>query len=257
MEAKNVLITGGSSGIGKALVERFARAGHMVWFTYNRGKDRATQIVQSIKKHNVTACKFEQGNLESQKKLLHQLPNKIDILINNAGLGTKTVEALSDSKEEQDRIMMQVNVLGILWLTEALLPGMKEHAYGKIIFLSSVGGGITQFPDFRLSDGMSKAAIAHLGRQLAKELSFQPIDVFTVCPGATDTPMFQASTLNQLTEDQKIALIQQLPGKRLITPSDIADLCFFLCQDSSSILRGAVLDASLGLGVHPGALTGK
>ncbi len=134
METKNVLITGGSSGIGKACVEHFANEGHRVWFTYYKGKDRADTIVQALNGFPVYACKFQQGDLDSQKELLSQLPDQINILINNAGLGTKTIEEMSANKEEQDLIMMRVNALGVLWLTEALLPGMKAHAYGKIIF---------------------------------------------------------------------------------------------------------------------------
>jgi NAD(P)-dependent dehydrogenase (short-subunit alcohol dehydrogenase family) len=257
MSRKNVLITGGSSGIGAACVKRFANEGYKVWFTYYRGKDRADELIRELNEKNVHPCQFQQGDLDSQKELLSQLPPNIDILINNAGLGSKTIESMSQKKKEQDLIMMRVNALGMLWLTEAFIPGMKERGYGKIIFLSSVGGGISQFPGFRLSDGMSKAAVAHLGRQLAAELSNEPIDVFTICPGATDTPMFRASTLNHLSKKEQDTFIQQLPGNRLIDPMEIADLCHFLCLDSSAVLRGAVLDASLGLGVHPGAITGK
>jgi NAD(P)-dependent dehydrogenase (short-subunit alcohol dehydrogenase family) len=146
---------------------------------------------------------------------------------------------------------MQVNAIGTLWLTESIVPSMRQRGHGTIVIVSSVGGGITQFAGFRLADGMSKAALAHLGRQLAAELAREPIDVFTVCPGATDTPMFRASSLDHLSDDARAALIDALPGRRLIEPGEIAELIFFLCTPAARILRGAVIDASLGLGVHP------
>ena len=79
--------------------------------------------------------------------------------------------------------------------------------------------------------------------------------VFSVGPGATDTPMFQASTLRGLTAEQRQALESSLPGGRLIEAREIADLCFYLCRDEARILRGAVIDASLGLGVCPTVLS--
>ena len=261
-KARTVLITGGSSGIGTELVRQFAQKGDRVIFTYFNGEQRAQaladelagsqmekQIEQQIEYH-----RFELGNVASHKALLEVLPERIDVLVNNAALGTKTVEHMSSVPEEQDEIMLRVNALGPLWLTEAILPKMEAQGHGKILFFSSVGGGITQVPGFRLSDEMSKAAVAHLGRQMSVELSYSPIDVFTVCPGATDTPMFQASTTNKLSDEEKAAFLATLPGKRMIEPAEIAALCVNLCEPAFQVLRGTVIDASLGLGAYPGSI---
>eukprot|EP00898_Chlorokybus_atmophyticus_P001581 jgi/Chlat1/2423/Chrsp17S02674 len=127
----------------------------------------------------------------------------------------------------------------------------------KIVFISSVGGGITHFPGFRIADGMSKAAIAYLGRHLQASLSQENVDVFTVCPGAVETPMFQDSTLNSMTEEEVNAFSASLPGGRMIAAQEIAQLVLTLCSPTGRVLRGAVIDASLGLGTHPGLITGK
>ena len=251
---RTVLITGGSSGIGVELVRSFAEVDYTVWFTYNRGKDRAEDLAASLADRDVRALPLELGNWDSHQRFVAELPGPVDILINNAGLGTKTVEHYADSAHEQDAALLHVNATGALWLTQALLPQMRKRGFGKIVILSSVGGGVTQFPGFRLADGMSKAALAHLGRQLAAEVAREPIDVFTVCPGAVDTPMFQQSTLDHLSEEEREALIEGLPGKRLIEPREIAELVLWLCTPAGQVLRGAVLDASLGLGVNPGLL---
>jgi NAD(P)-dependent dehydrogenase (short-subunit alcohol dehydrogenase family) len=252
---RTVLITGGSSGIGEAMVKAFAAEKYNVWFTYNKGKDRAGKLLEMFSGKEVLAFHLELGNRESHEKLIQELPGPVDILINNAGLGSKTVQKVSEETHEQDAALMMVNAVGALWLTRALLPSMLERGFGKIILVSSVGGGITQFPGFHLADGMSKAALAYLGRHLQARHSLDPIDVFTICPGATDTPMFQASTLEKLDEAARKKLVDSLPGRRLIEPEEIAKLVVWLCTEEAQILRGAVLDASLGLGVNPGTLT--
>ena len=250
---KTVLVTGGSSGIGTSIVDRFAKNGFKVLFTYNSRKQSAQKIVDQLETYDVQMFHFSQGNLESQEALLAQLPVRIDVLINNAAVGSATVKRLSDDKFEQDRKMFEINALGVLWLTEAIIPRMLENG-GKIINISSVGGGIFHYPGFVLADGMSKAALTFMTKQLAAEHAHTNIDIFAVCPGATDTDMFQSSTLNKLTDDQRKAFVADLPKKRLIQPDEIALICDFLCQEQSTVMHGAVIDASLGLGVSPGMI---
>ena len=196
---------------------------------------------------------FSQGNLASQKALLAQLPGRIDVLINNAAVGSATVKRLSDDKYEQDRKMFEINALGVLWLTEEIIPRMMENG-GKIINISSVGGGIFHYPGFVLADGMSKAALTFMTKQLAAEHAHSNIDIFAICPGATDTDMFQSSTLNKLSDDERKDFVDYLPKKRLIDPDEIALICEFLAQENSTVMHGAVIDASLGLGVSPGMI---
>ena len=99
---------------------------------------------------------------------------------------------------------------------------------------------------------MSKAAVAFLTRQLAAEQVRGKVDVFALCPGATATPMFFASTLSAMSEDARRRYIAGLPKGRLIEPVEIAHLILFLASDHSRPLHGAVIDASMGLGVRPG-----
>ena len=250
---KTVLVTGGSSGIGTSIVKLFAEKGFRVIFTYNSRKESAQKIVDQLQDYDVQMFHFSQGNLESQEALLAALPGRIDVLINNAAVGSATVKRLSDDKYEQDRKMFEINALGVLWLTEAIIPRMIENG-GKIINISSVGGGIFHFPGFVLADGMSKAALTHMTRQLAAEHAHTKIDIFAVCPGATDTDMFQSSTLNKLSDDQRKKFVAELPKKRLIDPAEIALICEFLTQEHSAVMHGAVIDASLGLGGSPGMI---
>jgi NAD(P)-dependent dehydrogenase (short-subunit alcohol dehydrogenase family) len=257
--ARNVLITGGSSGIGSAAVRRFAKAGYRVWFTYHTGEERARSLVQSLREERVKveAFKLEVGELDSHERLLDALPGPVDVLINNASPGSKTVERyFPESRQAQDLAFMRVSALGPLWLTESLLPGMLEREYGRIIFVASVGGAINVFPQFRVAEAMAKAALAYLTRQLAAEMVHSPVNVFAVCPGAVDTPMFQTSTLNRMDDVERKRYVSRLPKGRLIEPEEIAEMLWWLSTDAGEVMHGAVIDASLGLGVHPSLVNG-
>ena len=248
---RTVLVTGGTGGIGRALVERFARAGDRVWFT---DPLRAEPFEVPGAQVQPEGFVLDLTSHPSVLALTAALPGTPDVLVHNAALGSGTVRALSGEQHEQDRLLFQVNVIGLLWLNELLVPRMLERGSGKVVLFSSVGGGITLFPGFAYADEMSKAAVAVLGRMLAADLARTGVDVFTVCPGATRTPMFEASTLAGLTAEQREAFVGALPKGRLVEPAEIAELVAFLCSDAGRVLHGAVVDASLGLGVNPGLL---
>jgi NAD(P)-dependent dehydrogenase (short-subunit alcohol dehydrogenase family) len=257
---RTILITGGSSGIGRACVARFAAGGDRVWFTYRTGRERAREIVTELGGDTgpeVEAFEFDQGDWASHEQLVNRLPGPVDVLVNNAAIGSRTVEhQVAGSDMERTAAFLRINAVGPLWLTQQVLPSMIERGYGKIINIASVGGGIAAFPGFHVADGMSKAALAYLTRHLAAELAHQPVDVFAVCPGAVQTPMLEASTLSGLSAPERRALEARLPGGRLLCPDEVAAVVWWLTGPEAALLHGAVIDASMGLGVHPGLLCG-
>ena len=178
---------------------------------------------------------------------------QVEVLVNNAAVGSATVDELSDDPAEQDSLMMTINADGSLKMCQEILS-LLEGTNRKLINISSVGGGITAFPGFRLFDGMSKAAVAFSTRQLAAETTHKDVDVdvLAICPGATDTPMFQASTLDKLTAEERARSCANLPKSRLIQPADNAEVVHFLATPASRVMHGAVLDTSMGLGSRPG-----
>ena len=248
LSGRTVLVTGGTSGIGLACVERLAEYGAKVVATYLEGKEDPETILQGLSKigDSIKRCI---NNVIDQR-------GNLDVLVNNAAVGSATVEGWSADIEEQDSLMLQINADGTLKMCRHYLD-VTAGPGRKIINLSSVGGGISAFPGFRLSDGMSKAAVAFLSKQLAAEMVFEEVDVFAVCPGATDTPMFRASTLKKLSTSQEQQFFERLPKKRLIEASEIAALVHFLATPASTVLHGAVLDASMGLGVRPGLMSDR
>ena len=248
------LVTGGSSGLGAAVVKRFATAAWEVWFTYRSGAERARELATACGEQ-VQAFYLDQGEWESCRRLVASLPSTPDVVILNAGLGSATVARYQEGTPAQDAALMQVNAVGPLWLCQQLLPRMRHRERGTLLFVASVSGGISPFAGFRHADAMGKAAVALLARQLAAELVHSGINVLAVCPGAMDTPMFEESTLQQLDKTEREALLRRLPKRRLLQPAEVAELVFVLGTSFPEILHGAVIDCSLGLGVHPGLLS--
>jgi len=256
---RNVLITGGSSGIGRACVARFVAGGDRVWFTYRTGRERAREIVVELSGPGteVEAFEFDQGDWASHEQLMNRVSGPVDVLVNNAAIGSGTVgHHVAGSEMERTAAFLHINAVGPLWLTQQVLPSMIERGYGKVVNIASVGGGIAVFPGFHVADGMSKAALAYLTRHLAAELAHEPVEVFAVCPGAVQTAMLEASTLSTLSAPERRALEARLPGGRLLGPDEVAAVVWWLTGPEARLLHGAVIDASMGLGVHPGLLCG-
>lgn len=260
---KVAFITGGIRGIGRECVKALLAHGATVAFTYVGGVESAETAQQWVDQNpeNCSAHSLDLRSTESIKSCMAEVMNRwgrIDILINNAAVGSATVKTFADSAAEQDSAMLTINADGTLKVCQTFLSLMGDYTRTsslKIINLSSVGGGMNVFPGFRLSDGMSKAAVAFLTRQLAAELTDTMVDVFAICPGATNTKMFQASSLNHLSAEKRLAFEQSMPKNRLIDPAEIANIITFLASGYSTPMHGAVIDASMGLGVRPGLAT--
>ncbi len=263
IEGRVAFVTGGMGGIGRACVGALRAHGAHVAFTYAEGheQDTAVSALVAADPEHLSAHALDLRSADSINRCLgHAIDRwgRIDILVNNAAVGSATVAGYADGAPEQDSVMLTINADGTLKMCQAFLATLGESADAqprKIINISSVGGGIQTFPGFRLSDGMSKAAVAFLTRQLAAELTDTRVDVFAICPGATNTAMFQASTLNSMTPTERDAFTKSLPKHRLIEPAEIANIIVFLASGYSTPLHGAVIDASMGLGVRPGLIT--
>ena len=256
-------VTGGLGGIGAACVASLRAHGCRVAFTYAAGHEspeRAAAVVAQAPEQ-LSAHPLDLRSAESINACMAAVVARwgvVNILVNAAAVGSATVRAYADDAATQDSVMLAINADGSLKICQAFLAAAADTLQTvprKLINFSSVGGGIQNFPGFRLSDGMSKAAVAFMTKQLAAELTHSAVDVFAICPGATDTPMFQASTLQGMGADEEAAFRASMPKGRLITPQDIADIVIFLASGYSTPMHGAVIDASMGLGVRPGLIT--
>lgn len=262
LQGKVAFVTGGLGGIGLECVRALLAHGCRVAFTYAEGfepLERAQSLV-ATRPEMLSAHPLDLRSADSIRASMQAARarwGRLDILMHLAAVGTATVRAYAEAPDAQDSAMLSINADGALKVCQSFLELMKDHLHEplKIINVSSVGGGVQVFPGFRLSDGMSKAAVAFLTRQLAAELVHTGVDVFAVCPGATNTPMFQASTLEAMTPEERRKFLESLPKHRIIEPSEIASVMLFLASSYSTPLHGAVIDASMGLGVRPGMIT--
>lgn len=260
LKGKVALVSGGMGGVGGETVKAMVAHGLRVILTYADGieePEQAQSFADSLG-GDVRTIALNLMDRSSVRRCMSEAFDtfgSVDILVNNAAVGSATVAAYGETEGEQDRAMLLINADGTLAMVQAFLAERSSRAIddtAKIINLSSVGGGTTQIPGFRLSDGMSKSAIAFLTRALAAEHVHDGVDVFAVSPGAINTRMLQASTLDRMEEDERRAYIGHLPKCRLIEPSEIAAIILFLSSTYSTPLHGSVIDASMGLGVRPG-----
>ena len=168
----------------------------------------------------------------------------VDILINNAGI-TQPVKTMEIDPRNWDRIM-DVNLRGVLYLSQAVIPHMRSRGRGAIACMSSVsaqrGGGIFGGPHY----SAAKAGVLGLAKAMARELGPDGIRVNCVTPGLIETDI----TGDKLTPAMKAEIIKGIPLNRLGAASDVANIFLFLASDLSAYVTGAVIDVNGGMLIH-------
>ncbi|MBT2771598.1 glucose 1-dehydrogenase [Halomonas sp. ISL-60] len=169
---------------------------------------------------------------------------RIDVLINNAGI-TQPVKFEEILPEDYDRIL-DVNLRGMLYMSQAVVPHMKAAKSGSIINTSSVsaqrGGGIFGGPHY----SAAKAGMLGLGKAMARELGAFGIRINSVTPGLIATDI----TAGKLDDQMKAKILEGIPLARMGTPEDVAKAFLFLASDLSSYITGATLDVNGGMHIH-------
>jgi 3-oxoacyl-[acyl-carrier protein] reductase len=237
LEGKTALITGGSRGIGEAIVRKFAEKGADVAFTYLSSEDRAKKVESDLtalgskaKAYRSDASSYSQAE-ELVKAVLEDY-GKIDILINNAGI-TRDNLMLRMSEEQWDEVM-QTNLKSVFNLTKHALRSMLKNRSGSIINMSSVVGVFGNAGQANYA--ASKAGIFGFTKSIAKEVGSRNIRCNAIAPGFIETEMTE--TLDDKTKETFLAGI---PLKRLGTGAEVADACLFLGSDLSSYVSGQTL----------------
>lgn len=234
---KNVLITGGSRGIGKALVEAFSKAGYKVAFTYNKSEDAAMELERELSAFSVKADSRNENEVISAVEAVKRELGGIDILVNNAGISSFSLFTDITLSEWNDTFA--VNVGGAFLYSKAVLPEMISKKWGRIINVSSIWGLVGSSCEVHYS--ASKAALIGLTRALAKELGPSNITVNAIAPGLIDTDMN-----NSLSESDKAAFAEDTPLLRAGKPQEVASAALFLASEEASFITGDVLNVSGG-----------
>ena len=243
LEGKTAIITGGSRGIGKAIVEIFVKQGANVAFTYSSSSDAAKAIENKLSTKNVKvkSYKSDASNFEEAQLLAASVLEEfgsIDILINNAGI-TKDNLLMRMSEEDFDRVI-QVNLKSVFNMTKAVQRTMLKQRKGSIINMSSVIG--VKGNAGQSNYAASKAGIIGFTKSMAIELGSRNIRSNAIAPGFIVTEMTE-----ELGEETIKQYFEAIPLKRGGTPEEIANTCVFLGSDMSSYLTGQVLNVDGGM----------
>ena len=222
----NVLITGGSRGIGAAAVRLFAARGDTVWFLYEKSHERARALSRET---DAAAICCDVADLSAVQAAFRTLP-PLDALICSAGIAHYGL--ISDITPDEWRRIFAVNVDGIFHCVRAALPGMLQKQAGAIVTVSSMWGQVGASCEAAYS--ATKGAVIALSKALAQELGPSHIRVNCIAPGVIQTDMC-ANVAPEVME----SLREQTPIERLGTPEDIAGAMAFLVD--APFITGQVL----------------
>ena len=237
------MVTGGSRGIGRAIVQTLAAAGARVAFVYQSNSEAAGQLVSELagKQLTVTAHQADVRNKETADELVKKVVDdwgKLDILVNNAGIVKDTLLAMMSNEQWHD--VIETNLTSVFNFCQAVTRPMMSARYGRIVNMSSVAAefgnkGQTNY-------AASKGGIEGFTRCLAKELASRGVTVNAVAPGFIETDM-TAAVRNAAEAEIKKAI----PARRLGKPEDIAQAVLFLAGEEASYITGQVLKVDGGL----------
>ena len=243
LENKVALITGGSRGIGKSIVEKFVLNGCNVAFTYNKSGSEAELIESNLSKKGlkIKGYKSDASKFKEAELLANSVVNefgKIDILVNNAGI-TKDNLLMRMSEDDFNQVL-SVNLNSVFNMTKAVQREFLKNRHGSIINISSVVGIKGNAGQSNYS--ASKAGIIGFTKSIALELGSRNIRSNVVAPGFIETEMTK-----NLSEDTLKSWYSSIPLKRGGKPSDIGNVCVFLGSDMSSYMTGQVLVVDGGM----------
>lgn len=236
LEGKTALITGGSRGIGKSIVEKFIAEGAKVAFTFRSSAAKSEAILAELNAgEKLKAYQSDASDYTAAEELVKQVLTdfgQVDILINNAGI-TKDNLMLRMGEEQWDQVI-EVNLKSVFNLTKHLLKPMLKNRGGSIINMSSVVGVFGNAGQANYS--ASKAGIIGFTKSIAKEVGSRNIRCNAIAPGFIATEM-----TDELDEKTKEAYTSSIPMKRFGAGDDVANACVFLGSDLSAYVSGQVI----------------
>ena len=240
-ESKVALVTGGSRGIGRAIVELLGSRGYRVMFTYASRESAAAAVVAAVKAAGGEAKSLRADVAAKSAKDVVQSTlaafGRIDVLVNNAGTHLPDVSIADTSPEEWDRVL-RVNLYGTFYIVQAVLPHMRARKGGNIVNLSS---NITsRFAAQNCVYTVSKVGVEALTRILSKEEGRNGIRVNAVAPGPIRTDMLE-ETMVKIGPERADAFIKSVPLGRKGEPREIAEAVAFLVSDAASYLTGQIV----------------
>jgi 3-oxoacyl-[acyl-carrier protein] reductase len=246
METSVALVTGGSRGIGKAIVEKLFRGGFSVVFTYNSNPALAEEIVSALLPtakpgQQIDALKLNVADTAETQSFLEAFVKsygRLDVLVNNAGV-TKDGLLMRMSEADWD-LVLDTNLKGVYNVTKAAIRPMMSQKRGRIVSITSVVGISGNAGQANYC--ASKAGVIGFTKAIAKEVASRGITVNAVAPGYIETDM-----TGKLSDQQKEAMISIIPLKRAGTSDDVANAVFFLASPEAAYITGQTLVVDGGM----------
>lgn len=236
------IVTGGSRGIGAAIVEEFLRQGARVHYVARTATDVQTRF-DAIAPGMASFTSVDVSDEKAVDAFVEQVSaasGKVDILVNNAGVTRDGL--IMRMKAEDWNAVLNINLTSAFYFSRAVARGMIKQRGGSIINMSSIVGLIGN--GGQANYAASKAGLIGLTKSLAREVGSRGVRVNAIAPGYIETEMTA-----KLNEQQQAALQTQIPMGRIGTAAEIAQVCTFLASGASSYITGEVITVSGGLGM--------
>lgn len=235
MAKRIALVTGGMGGIGHAICRRLHEHGYRVVAAYSRKKDEAVKWQHEQKEAGyifdiAQADVTDFQSCETMAKQVEKELGAIDILVNNAGI-TRDGFCCKMNKDDWD-IVINTDLNSVFYVTRAVINGMKERSFGRIINISSINGQKGQFGQVNYS--AAKAGMHGFTKALAQEVAKKGITVNTISPGYVSTDMIMA-----VPENIRQKILADIPLGRFAEPNEVARVVAFLADEESSYITGA------------------
>ncbi|MBP3605886.1 MAG: 3-oxoacyl-ACP reductase FabG [Clostridia bacterium] len=234
---QSVLITGGSRGIGRAMVELFASEGYRVAFTYRSSESEAKSLAEKTGALAIRADAESESEILSSVARAREALGGIDCLINNAAIAGFSL--LTDITTAEWERFLRVNLTAPFLYSRAVLPDMIRRQRGRIVNISSMWGLVGASCEVHYS--ATKAGLIGFTKALAKEVGPSGITVNAIAPGVIATEMNRT-----LSAEDLAALKDETPLSRLGEPGEVARAALFLCSEGAGFITGEVMNISGG-----------